>query len=147
MNVTRDVIQDLWPAYASGEATADTKALVEEFLTNDPEFGAALRENADILAAAPAAPAPAPDLERRTLSMTKRLLRLRTLFLALAILFMTIPPAITTAHLHFEQWGLTSSFTRLPAWENLLALVCLAVSAIFWLAWLALRRRLSVQGF
>jgi anti-sigma factor RsiW len=39
MNVTREVIYDLLPAYFAGEASADTRALVEEFFATDPEFG------------------------------------------------------------------------------------------------------------
>ena len=38
MNVTRDVIYDLLPGYFSGDLSPDTKALVEEFLRQDPEF-------------------------------------------------------------------------------------------------------------
>lgn len=38
MNVTRDVIYDLLPGYFSGDISPDTKALVEEFLRQDPEF-------------------------------------------------------------------------------------------------------------
>jgi anti-sigma factor RsiW len=38
MKVTRDVIFDLLPAYFSGEASAETRALVEEFFATDPEF-------------------------------------------------------------------------------------------------------------
>ena len=38
MNVTREVIYDLLPAYFSGDISPDTRALVEEFLRNDPEF-------------------------------------------------------------------------------------------------------------
>jgi len=38
MNVTRDVIYDLLPGYFSGDISPDTKALVEEFLGQDPEF-------------------------------------------------------------------------------------------------------------
>ena len=38
MNVTREVIYDLLPGYFSGDISADTRALVEEFLKNDPEF-------------------------------------------------------------------------------------------------------------
>jgi hypothetical protein len=45
MTVTRDVVSDLWPLYASGEASADTRALVEAFLASDPGFAAALRES------------------------------------------------------------------------------------------------------
>jgi len=38
MKVTRDVIYDLLPGYFSGEASADTRAIVDEFLRDDPEF-------------------------------------------------------------------------------------------------------------
>jgi hypothetical protein len=43
MKISRDVVSDLWPVYEAGEASADTKALVEEFLAQDPAFAAALR--------------------------------------------------------------------------------------------------------
>lgn len=43
LNVTRDVVADLWPVYESGEATADTRALVDAFLASDPAFAAKLR--------------------------------------------------------------------------------------------------------
>jgi anti-sigma factor RsiW len=38
MNVTREVIYDLLPAYFAGEVSADTRALVEEFFATDPDF-------------------------------------------------------------------------------------------------------------
>jgi anti-sigma factor RsiW len=38
MNVTRDVIYDLLPGYFAGEISPDTRALVDEFLRQDPEF-------------------------------------------------------------------------------------------------------------
>ena len=38
MKVTRDVIYDLLPGYFSGEISPDTRALVDEFLQQDPEF-------------------------------------------------------------------------------------------------------------
>jgi anti-sigma factor RsiW len=38
MKITRDVIYDLLPAYFAGEASADTRALTDEFLATDPEF-------------------------------------------------------------------------------------------------------------
>jgi anti-sigma factor RsiW len=39
MTVTRDVIYDLLPAYFGGDASPDTRALVEDFFASDPEFG------------------------------------------------------------------------------------------------------------
>ena len=38
MNVTREVVADLLPAYFSGEASRDTKSLVEEYFRQDPDF-------------------------------------------------------------------------------------------------------------
>jgi predicted anti-sigma-YlaC factor YlaD len=38
MKVTRNVIYDLLPAYFAGEVSADTRALIEEFLETDPDL-------------------------------------------------------------------------------------------------------------
>ena len=38
MKVTRDVIYDLLPGYFAGDVSADTRALIDEFLATDPEF-------------------------------------------------------------------------------------------------------------
>lgn len=70
--ITRDVISDLWPVYASGEATEDTRALVESFLADNP--GCVVEFEAPV--ALPAADAAlAPDAEARALVRTKELMR------------------------------------------------------------------------
>ncbi len=38
MKITRDVIYDLLPGYFAGDVSADTRALIDEFLVTDPEF-------------------------------------------------------------------------------------------------------------
>jgi anti-sigma factor RsiW len=38
MKVTRDVIYDLLPSYFAGDASHDTRALVEAYFETDPEF-------------------------------------------------------------------------------------------------------------
>jgi hypothetical protein len=38
MNVTRDVMTDLLPVYFSGEASEDTKQLVEKYFRENPDF-------------------------------------------------------------------------------------------------------------
>jgi hypothetical protein len=38
MNVTREVVTDLLPIYFSGEASGDTKVLVEDYFRQDPDF-------------------------------------------------------------------------------------------------------------
>jgi len=71
MRITRDVVSDLWPVYQSGEASADTRALVDEFLAGEPEFARRLRQ--DESAALLAAPVPlAPDHEVKTLNRVRK---------------------------------------------------------------------------
>jgi uncharacterized membrane protein YccC len=43
MEITRDVISDLWPIYEAGEASDGTRALVEAFLEREPAVAATLR--------------------------------------------------------------------------------------------------------
>ncbi len=84
MKVTRDVIMDLWPAYVAGEASADSRALIDEFVRNDPEFGEELRRPADMVPASPLLP---PDLEAEALTRTRQKLRGYRPLLLLALVF------------------------------------------------------------
>ena len=38
MNITREVVTDLLPIYFSGEASGDTRVLVEDYFRQDPDF-------------------------------------------------------------------------------------------------------------
>ena len=84
MTVTRPVIVDLWPLYVSGEASAETRALVDEFLQNDPELARRLRR--DPLGAVEAPPPP-PDTETRAFARARQLLRGYPLMLQMALIF------------------------------------------------------------
>jgi hypothetical protein len=86
-NVTRDVIHDLWPLYVSGDVSADTRALVDEFLARDPELARDLRSDAGGLLgeALPAEPPPGHGL--KTLQLVKRRLWGYPVFLQLAMIF------------------------------------------------------------
>ena len=79
MNVTRQVISDLLPVYLSGEASGDTKALVEDYFRQDPEFESIARTAAAPLetlrAAAPIVASPERkkrDLEGVFLGLKRR---------------------------------------------------------------------------
>jgi len=72
MKITRDVINDVWPVYAANEASADTRALVDEFLAGDPEFARTLRTEVGLPALAVS---PAHEQERKALARTRDLLR------------------------------------------------------------------------
>jgi anti-sigma factor RsiW len=87
MNVTRDVISDLWPLYVSGDASADSRALVEAFLSTDPDLAARLRQEATDPLSGLAPPAPPPDHELRTLQRLKRRLRGPVFLMQFAIMF------------------------------------------------------------
>jgi len=72
MNITRAVVVDLWPLYASGEASAESRALIEEFLRGDPELARLLRQEPVLPAGASALP---PDHKVRALAATRKRLR------------------------------------------------------------------------
>ena len=91
VDVNRQVISDLWPIYTSGEASADTRALVEAFLAADPAFGRTLHESSGFTLGVSSAPSLAADHELKTLAKTRQrlwgylwLLQLALLFSALA---------------------------------------------------------------
>jgi hypothetical protein len=87
VNVTREVINDLWPVYAAGEASPDTRALIEEFLDHDSEFAHVLRGRGDGGLLGHDVPRLPPDSEARALRKTKRLLHGWDWLLFVAIMF------------------------------------------------------------
>jgi hypothetical protein len=87
MNVTREVISDLWPIYASGEASADTRAVVEEFLKNDQGWSRMLRSSDAVSWEAANAPELSPNMEAKAMTRTKRVLHKFDWSFFLAMLF------------------------------------------------------------
>ena len=85
MTVTRQVVRDLWPLYVAGEASEDTRRLVDEYLAQDAELAGALRAEAE--QTAPATLDLPPDHEARTLDRVKARLRRRSPFRLLALAF------------------------------------------------------------
>ena len=64
--ITRDVVSDLWPLYRSGEASGDSKALVDEFLAADSDFASTLHKSGELGSAMPPFRL-SPEAERRLL--------------------------------------------------------------------------------
>jgi len=90
MNITRQVIADLWPPYTEGSASADTRALVDEFLKQDPEWAATLREaaaGANRALPMPPTPPVEPDQEVKALNRIKWRFRWMRWMLLLAMIF------------------------------------------------------------
>jgi anti-sigma factor RsiW len=137
MNVTRDVARDLLAVVLAGEASEDSKRLVERYLADDP----ALAREADALRAGlalPATPAPSPTAEKRTLDATRQLLRQRSSTFAVALLFTVLP-------LSFAFRGSEVTFLMIRD-APIVGLTWWATATVMWGWHLALRRRLRVSG-
>ena len=93
MNVSRDVIMDLLPLYLAGEASAGTRALLERYLRDNPDFATEMRAQAERSATllSPASVPLAPDHEKAALERIRRFNRHRTHLLAFAIAWTLIP--------------------------------------------------------
>ena len=87
MDVTSAIVSDLWPVYVSGDASPESRALVESFLAADPELARTLRESSGLTIGVTKAPVLSPDHELKTLALTKRRLQGYLWLMQLAILF------------------------------------------------------------
>ena len=123
MNLTRPVILDLWPIYLAGEASPETRALVEEFLARDPALARSLRDPRDPLATAAEPPALEADHELRTLKRLKRRLYGYPWLLQLALIFSCFAFGRIVAD---TSWDVSPRNFVITA----------AIAASFWLAWL-----------
>lgn len=72
MKITRDVVTDLWPLYVSGEASADTRSLVDEFLREEPDFARLIRRNATAEILRPVSTDVRPDDEMKAFLRTRK---------------------------------------------------------------------------
>jgi hypothetical protein len=135
MNITRDVVQDLLTVYLSGEATADTRALVEEWLRADPDLARQADEarRVDL----PPVTLPAPSVEQRAFARTKRGLRLRSIMLGVAIYVSTLPLTVT-----FNRHGFQGLMIQ-DWWERILLL---AIAAGLWVVYFRMSRPLRRSG-
>jgi len=126
--ITRDVINDLLPVYFSGEASADSRHIVESYLANHPEFAQQVKaEWSDSLGALQNVPFTLrPGAELEALGWTKRMLRTKTALLVLALLFTLLPLAFP------GQWAI--------------AAVCWVCAIGGWTGVVMMRRMLRVTG-
>jgi anti-sigma factor RsiW len=117
MKITRDVVNDLLPAYLSGEASADTRALVEELSAADPEIArlveSACHERSDPMLQNPVSLP--PNLERETVARTRAELRQVSWRLGFTIVFTLLPFAfafhggrVTFLMVRDEPWSAIS---------------------------------------
>ena len=132
MTVTKDVIADLMPLYLAGEASADTRLLVEEYLRANPGE----RPPTDALSLPPANPPASTEMD--SLNRTRQLYSRRTSALAGAI-----GVSYGVFSFRFGSAGLSFVLFRdLPS----AAWALLAIAAGIWIHFLSLHRRWVTTG-
>ena len=136
MNVTREVVTDLLPIYFSGEASRETKSLVEEYFRDNPEFEQMARSAGtplETLRSAPPVTAPA-EKEKRDMENVRCGLDRRKWLFGLS-LFLTLSPLF----FYFTHGHLVSLMIGDFLWE---AAFYWSMGALFWFLYFArLRRR------
>ena len=143
MKITRDVVTDLLPLYVAGEASAHTRALVEEDPLEDPGLQAeANHTRRELAACPPTASSPlSPDLELRSLRCTRGVLRWQRLTygwgLALSLLCLTTAFSIHDGQLHMQMLVFEYPRVFIP---------CAMLAASCWVNYLVLRRRVRAAN-
>jgi hypothetical protein len=136
VTISRDVVKDLIAVYLAGDASADTRALVESYLKTDPELAK------DVEAAGGASlglpPTPTPTAEKRTLEATRQQLKARTSTLVVAMIFTVLPLA-------FVFHGTTITFVLIRD-APIIGITWWATAAVMWIWHVIIRRRLRVSG-
>jgi anti-sigma factor RsiW len=137
MTISRNVILDLLPLYMAGEASEDTRKLLEQYLRDNPEFAATVRDRAEkttALLASIDSPAPPPDHEKVTLERVRRFNRHRTTLLAFCI-GCTLMPFSFVFEDNSMRWMMLRDSPKQAAFFWMAALLC-------WLAYALMGRRL-----
>jgi hypothetical protein len=128
MKVTRDVILDLLPLYLAGEASEDTRLLVESYLETDPAM-AKMAQRAQETKLPDDIPIPlTEDDEMKAFRKAKRLMIQHNLFLLLAVLFTFL-----------FAMGLTFIADERPIGP----VVFLAVAGLFWFLFYRINKQLG----
>jgi ferric-dicitrate binding protein FerR (iron transport regulator) len=131
MHVTKEVITDLYPLYVERECSADTRALVEEYLQGHPQHAEELRRV--MSARLPGAVPPAKGLEEvQSLREARRRVRRRSWLLGFS-LFLSLTP-LSVLHTGGKTYWL---FLESP----MTALINGALAVVCWIAYAVMRNR------
>lgn len=138
MKITEAVIRDLHVLVQAGEASGETRALVEAWLAGHPDLADEL-SGQDALPPMPAIAPPAPGGEFRALRRAKRLLTMRSWSMALGFFFTVLP-------LSFGGNNDGVRFLLIPSHMGLAA-VSLVFGIAAWIVFVRVSRALRPVGF
>lgn len=136
MNISRDVVKDLIAVYLAGDASADTRTLVESYLKTDPELAKDVEAAGGATLGLP--PTRTPTAEKQTLEATQQQIKARTSTLAVALIFTVLP-------LTFAFHGKTITFLLIRD-APVIGIAWWVTAAIMWIWHVMIRRRLRVSG-
>jgi len=77
LEITRNIVDDLWPLVRSGEASPDSRTLVESYLASDEPYRTLL-EGADAVARGVPPLRFSPDAERELIAAARERVRMKT---------------------------------------------------------------------
>ena len=139
MNISREVVTDLLPVYFSGEASNDTKSLVEDYFRENPDFERLARSAGTPLETLRAARpiAPSAEREKRDLESVVWGLRRRNWLFGLS-LFLTLSPF----WFYLTHGHLASLIVGDNLWK---AAFDWSMAAVFWFLYFAQPRRRAVS--
>jgi anti-sigma factor RsiW len=142
MKITQDVVRDLLPAYAAGEASSDTRLIVEEWLSRDPQLtellklmqeppalASVLSETGSVLP---------PNHEKETLNMTKQSMKTQSWLMGIAIFCSLIPFSFTVENSRLVSLMARDSPSEAAAFAGL--------AILRWIAYGRTRSKLKTTG-
>jgi hypothetical protein len=140
MKLEREVIIDLLPAYFSGEASAATRRLVEEFFRENPDFEKSARSAAGPLEGLKVAPPkPDPEKEKLALEQARLVTETRSSFFWLGVIstLMLFLFRIQNGKIIWIVWSKTGENSGIRG------ALFVAMTAFFWLFYFYTRTRTS----
>ncbi len=105
-SVPRNVILDLLPAYIAGEASEESRALVEEFARNDPQIARLIRTGTLEPEAISPKMATPDDLEMKTMKRVRRSIRRQMWYVSLATSSILMVPLVANLFTDEVNWSL-----------------------------------------
>ena len=137
MKITQEVISDLLPLYFSGEASEDTKKLIDTYFEQNPEFAkmAKATEEQIITNAIPINLTKEDEME--SLNKTKKRIKLQSFLIGFAIFF-TIAP--------FSFAHMDDKFYVLLLDSPMTALIYGSIGILFWISYFVARNKTQTTG-
>lgn len=137
MTIPCEVMNDLLTLYLAGEASPETRRLVDDYARHHPDFAQALAA-AHQLELPAADPPPREKTELTTLRLVRQYIFLRSLFFGMGLAFTLV--AFT---LVFHNGNITFFLLRD---EPGLGYSALSIAAASWSAWYVMRRQVQKAG-